>query len=252
MKQLIYLMLFLPLLAMGQEKTNLTDSNGHKQGLWKRNYPNGRLMYEGNFRNDKPVGEWRRFHENGFIRARLQHSETDTVVAVLYDEMGKRVAQGIYLGEKKEGLWRYFSADKQISEEHFREGLKSGVSRIFYPDGATLEESEWRGGVKNGRYRAFYASGTPFLECMYENDQRHGFCISYFPSGAMEVDAFYRQDLPDGTWKYYSEQGEPRYTLIYNQGVLANPEVLYELETRQLKELEQKGRANCRSGEISE
>jgi len=167
---------------------------------------------------------------------------TDSVSARLFDLAGKKVAEGSYRGEKKTGSWTYFSEDRKVSEEEYADGLKSGTGRIFYPSGELLEESEWLENKKNGRYRAFYPSGKPFLECIYSNDQRNGFCVTYYPSGEMEVDAFYLEDVPDGDWKYYSEKGEIRYTLHYSSGVLLNPEVLYEMETRKLEEMERQGK----------
>lgn len=239
----ILIWIFFPLIVSGQQDVNLTDASGLKQGLWKRSYLNGRLMYEGSFKDDKPIGDWRRYHESGVLRALLNHSsQSDTVHVILYDETGNPAAEGYYLGEKKAGRWSYFSENRKISEEEYTDGLKSGTSRVFYPSGELLEESEWTNGTRNGRYRAFYISGKPFLECMYEDDRRNGFCVTFFPSGSMEVDAYYTDDLPDGEWKYYTEKEELRYVLQYSAGVLLNPEVLYNLETKQLEELEKKGR----------
>ena len=39
-------------------------------------------------------------------------------------------------------------------------------------------------------------------------------------------------------WTYYAEEGNIRYTLRYRSGILQNPEVLRELDSRQLEELE--------------
>lgn len=232
------------MLSTGQQEINHTDNNGLKQGFWKRNYPNGRAMYEGVFNNDKPVGEWRRYHENGALRAILVHSEnSDSVSAQLFDIVGKPVAEGTYVKEQKAGKWQYFTDGRKVSEEEFVDGKKSGISRIYYPSGELLEEAEWKNDQKNGRYRAFYQTGKPFLECKYENDLRNGFCVTYFPSGVMEVDAFYRNDLPHGEWKYYRENEDIKFTLLYDEGVLLNPEVLYEQETKQLDELESKGKS---------
>lgn len=243
MLRYLFILLCFPLLAGGQEGPNQTDAGGLKQGLWKRYYPNRNLMYEGKFQNDKPVGEWRRYHENGALRAILVHSDaTDSVSARLFDLIGRLVAEGTYRGEKKTGRWTYFSDEKRVSDEEFADGLKTGISRIYYPSGELLEEAEWKDNKKSGRYRAFFPSGKPFLECIYSNDQRNGFCVTYYPSGEMEVDAFYREDLPDGDWKYYTENGELSYTLHYSSGVLLNPEVLFEAETRKLEEMERQGK----------
>lgn len=243
MKEFLFLLLLLPLIATSQEMMNQTDQSGRKQGKWTRTYPNGKLMYEGTFRDDKPAGEWKRFHESGVLKAVLRYIDgSDSADAVLFDINGKPIAEGKYFAEKKTGVWKQISDGRKISEEEFVNGMKHGKSRIYYPTGELLEETEWKDNKRNGSYRAFYLSGKPFLECRYEDDRRNGFCVTWFPSGVMEVDAFYRDDLPEGEWKYYSEKGELRYVLKYHQGHLLNQEVLLEVETRNLQELEKSGR----------
>lgn len=243
MKEFLLIILMLPLLAVSQEMTNQTDQVGLKQGRWIRKYPNGKVMYEGTFRDDKPVGEWKRFHESGALKAVMQYQHSsDSVNAVLYDINGKTIAEGRYVAERKTGLWKQYSDGRLISEEEFLNGIRHGKSRIYYPTGELLEETEWQEDKRNGSYRAFYLSGKPFLECRYEDDRRNGFCVTWFPSGVMEVDAFYRNDLPEGEWKYYTEKGELRYVLQYSQGFLLNREVLMEVETRNLQDLEKSGR----------
>lgn len=48
---------------------NQTDNKGKKQGNWRANYENGKLKYSGYFKDNKPVGEMKRFHENGALKA---------------------------------------------------------------------------------------------------------------------------------------------------------------------------------------
>jgi len=53
---------------------NQTDVNGFKQGHWIRKYPNGIVMYDGNFRDGHPVGELKRYYENGTIKSVMNFS----------------------------------------------------------------------------------------------------------------------------------------------------------------------------------
>ena len=45
----------------GDTLINYTDINNMKQGVWRKVYPNGKLAYEGKFRNDKPIGVFNRY-----------------------------------------------------------------------------------------------------------------------------------------------------------------------------------------------
>ncbi len=239
MKYSILLFLLLPLLTFSQQTINQTDSRGLKQGYWQKKYPSGTLMYEGYFTDGKPTGHWKRYHESGGVKAILQYSEKgDSVKALLFENSEEPVAEGSYVGEKKEGLWIYFSGKIKIAEERFSGGLKNGQCRKYYNSGELLEESEWKNNQLEGKYSAYFQSGKPYLQCMYSQNRRNGRCFSYFQSGNPEVESFYQNDLPEGTWKYFDDEGNLRYTLIYEKGLLKNPEVLLELDSDELDSLE--------------
>ena len=235
MRKLIILLSFLPLFTLAQ--VNETDSDGLKQGLWEKKYPNGNLMYTGRFADDKPTGEWIRFHENGKIKAKICYNG-DRASARLFDSQGKLIAQGIYMNQKKEGAWKYFNNDRLVSEENFINGLKSGICRTFYETGEILEESEWENGKQEGKYQLFYTNGKPYLQCKMTNGRRNGLCIISFPNGRQELVAAYKNNLRHGEWKYHNEQGDFLYTLVYQNGFLLNPEVRDSIENLQLQKLE--------------
>ena len=56
---------------------NQVDKNNMKQGYWKKDFPNGKLMYKGFFKNNKPVGEMRRYYETGELKAILNYQENN-------------------------------------------------------------------------------------------------------------------------------------------------------------------------------
>jgi len=59
------LIFILPLLLLSTTvmSQNVTDAGGKKQGPWVKKYPNGNIMYQGTFRDDKPVGLFKRYTE---------------------------------------------------------------------------------------------------------------------------------------------------------------------------------------------
>lgn len=238
-KLLVIIALLLPLSLIAQNSLNQVDAQGRKQGPWMKKYPNGELMYEGTFSDDKPVGIWKRYFDNGNLKAILEYDiNSDSVRAQLFEVNDQPVASGTYLNEKKAGNWTYFSGTAKIAEEHFKEGMKNGLSRKYYKTGELLEESTWKEDLLEGPYRAFFPSGKPYLECMYSKNKRNGLCISYYESGGMEVEASYENDLPVGTWTYYRENEGVKYRLHYIAGHLTNPETLRGVTTRELEELE--------------
>lgn len=234
---LVILFFLLPLFTFSQ--INQTDSNGLRQGFWQKQQPNGRLMYEGNFKDGKLVGEWKRFHTGGQFKALINYrTNSDSAFAQLFDEWGKKVAEGIFLNEKKSGLWIYFSEDRKIADEHFVDGEKHGKSHKYYDTGEVWDETDWVRGKQEGNYRVFFKNGKPFFQCKMSNNQRNGLCLSYFQNGRVELEANYKKGLRHGQWKYFDDQGIYRYSLLYNEGKILNPNVRDSISNLQLQNME--------------
>jgi hypothetical protein len=90
---------------------NRTDASGLKQGPWIKKYANGNILYQGAFKDDKPVGEFKRYYEDGTPKAVLSYDESGLKAgAVFFHPDGKRAAEGTYIDKKKEGVWKYYSA----------------------------------------------------------------------------------------------------------------------------------------------
>lgn len=237
MRIALFILLFLPFLSLSQ--INQTDTNGLRQGLWKKQYPNGVLMYEGNFEDGKPVGEWKRYHEGGQVKATINYTEySDSAFAQLFNQLGKKVAEGNYFNERKTGSWILFSENIKIAEEQFINGNKHGYCRKFYNTGELLEEAEWALGKQEGKYHVFYKNGKPYMQCKFKNNIRNGLCLLYFQNGKMEMEGNYKYNLRHGSWKYYNEKGELLYELKYNEGQLLNYEVRDSIDNLQMQNLE--------------
>lgn len=237
MRIILFLLLFIPLLITGQ--INQTDANGLRQGLWQKQQPNGRLLYEGIFKDDVPVGEWKRFHEGGQLKAEIQYqTNSDSAFTRLFDEWGNKVAEGNYLKEKKSGLWNYFSENRKVSDEFFENGLKNGPSHKFYETGELLEKIDWQLGKQEGNYEVFFKTGEPFFQCKMSNNQRNGLCLTYFQNGKVELESYYKNGLHHGEWKYFNESGELLYTLLYSEGEILNPEVRDSINNLRLQNME--------------
>ncbi len=223
MRIILILFLLIPFFAFSQ--INQTDSNGFRQGLWKKQQPNGQLLYEGNFKDGKPVGEWKRYHPGGQVKAIINYQQnSDSAFTQLFDKYGKKVAEGNYVNQKKEGNWVYFSGNRKIAEEQFKLGLKNGTSLNYYDTGEMMEKTDWVNGLQHGDYQIYFKSGKPYLQCKMTYDQRNGLCLIYEKNGKLELEANYKNNLRHGEWKFY-ENGKFLYLLEYDNGEILNPEV---------------------------
>ena len=128
-KSLTLLLLSLPLLLASQEydTINQLDTQGRKTGYWEKKTPDGNFVYQGYFKEGRPVGEMKRYYETGELKAVMNYMEdNDTVRTKFYYNDGEPAAEGCYLGNQKEGLWTYYSfySAAVTSTEFFVHGLK--------------------------------------------------------------------------------------------------------------------------------
>ena len=239
MKKLIHfiaIILVLSLTAKSQSPINQIDANGLKQGKWIGKYPSGNIRYEGSFVNDQPVGEMKRFHENGKIKAILLYSlNSEKVKADLFDEEGVLYAKGNYLKTSKDSTWTYYNNKKIVGQEGFLKGLKNGRSVTYYQDGKPATESSWVNGIQNGVSRSFFPSGNKKSEIMYKEGKRNGVSLVYYESGLQEIVGHYVNDSADGSWKFQDEKGNLKFELRYKAGILLNPEIIDSIQSNEFK-----------------
>jgi antitoxin component YwqK of YwqJK toxin-antitoxin module len=227
---------------IAQNTANQVDAQGRKQGFWTKKDTGGKLVYQATFKDDRPVGEMKRFHPNGKVMAILNYTEKpDEADAQLFDESGKLVGQGKYINQKKSGEWKYLSDGKMVSTETYLNGQKNGTFKRFYKTGELLEESNWQNDKLNGIYRTYFQDGKVFLECNYSEGLRNGAFKTWLPNGTIDLEGIYTNDTRDKDWKYFNAGGELRYTLKYELGKLLNPEVQERIDKENAGTFKSKG-----------
>ncbi len=238
----ISLILCIPFLVPAQ--INQTDADGLRQGKWEKRYPGGNLVYEGQFKDGQPVGEWTRYFETGQVKAKISYDEySDSAYVKLFSKFGNKLAEGNYLNEQKTGLWKLYSQNIKIAEESYKNGKKHGITKKFYPTGEVLEQSEWQNGKKEGRHQVFYKNGEPYMQCKFSDGKRNGLCLARFKNGRIEMEAYYENNVRHGEWKFYNKEGDYLYSLNYDNGKLLNPEVRDSIGNQQIEQMEE-GRKN--------
>jgi antitoxin component YwqK of YwqJK toxin-antitoxin module len=250
MKLPAYLLLMVTLLLPGtilqaqtasRDTVNRTDANGVKQGYWEKYSPQGILIYRGYFVDGKPVGEFKRYFDNGKIKSRLfYHPHSDTVDITFYYMNGKRAATGQYVNRKKNGEWRYYSFyhDSLSYIENYKEDLQDGPSIKFYPEGDTAEIIMYKAGKKNGPWKQYYPGGQLKLTATYVNNKLEGKFSMYYPSGKNQIQGTYRYDVRQGKWYLFDKDGNLTQTISYTDGIPDNLEELTREQSALLDSLE--------------
>jgi len=208
---------------------NQTDAKNLKQGYWKKFYPNGKLMYKGFFKDDKPVGEMRRYFESGALKALFNYDLNGTFAkARLYYENGSPAADGNYFNALKDSMWIYYSFyNKSVtSREFYMKGVRQGISTNYYSSGDISEIIEWKNDKKSGIWEQYFKGTIPKLKANYIDNKLEGEFVVYYSNGKPYITGIYRNDLREGKWTLYSEDGTIQSVLNYQGGKAAEEEKL--------------------------
>ncbi len=232
-KALLFLIFLLSFHAFAQNNgtvTNRTDASGRKQGVWKK-YEEGKLVYEGQFKDNVPYGTFRYYHENGKLKSVSDFQQgVHRVNTTIYHENGHKASEGVFIDQQKDGIWHYYSdKDTLIATEQYDKGKRSGLWRTYSPgSGLLLDERTYSGGKLNGKHTSYYVNGVVNLEENYLNGKRNGLCTAYYPNKHISSSGNYRNGFRDGEWNNYDASGKIRTTMEYrNQRTEATYLYLY-------------------------
>ena len=128
---LLFCMGFVIMVSQAQNNSstdsiNQTDKQGLKQGFWIKKYPNGNIMYQGYFIDDKPAKLMKRFYENGEIKSTfLFYNNNKSCAAHIYYPDSLLMAMGTYKNGKRDSLWRFYSDQgPMVLQENYNEESK--------------------------------------------------------------------------------------------------------------------------------
>lgn len=220
---MILISLFLPTLLLAQDRINVTDKNGKKQGVWKK-YENGHVVYEGQFKDDVPYGTFRYYHANGKLKSVTEFQQgVHKVKTTIYHENGHKASEGAYIDQLKDGEWRYYSnQDTLIKVEHYKAGDRDGLWQTYSTSGILLEECNYLNNKRNGLYKTYYLNGVVSYEADYVAGKTNGKSSSYYPNGTVATTGNYHNGWRDGEWNSYDVKGNIRSTMVYKDRVVRN------------------------------
>jgi antitoxin component YwqK of YwqJK toxin-antitoxin module len=221
LKMKILISIFTLLFALSIQAQNITDSKGLKQGPWETKYPKGTLKYKGVFKDGKPVGEFKRFYETGSLRIAQTFRTNGSSFAKVYYENGVLAAEGKYLGEKKDSIWRYYSYYEKVLRmtETYKNGSLEGLTCRYHNNGKVSEELTYVNGKKNGPWKQYTTDGKLSLKATYVNDERTGVFTTFYENGMIEINGRIENGLAEGAWRYFDENGNEKSVINYSKGI---------------------------------
>jgi antitoxin component YwqK of YwqJK toxin-antitoxin module len=231
MKKLSLATLFLMLIftaAFSQETNNInkTDAQGRKQGHWIKKDDTGIVLYDGFFRDNHPVGEFKRFYADKTLLSLLVYSaDGKTADATLYYPNKFIASQGRYVDQKKEGKWKFFSSTLQgylINEELYKGNRKNGLSVKFYPDSTIAEKINYLNDSREGEWTQYNENGKILLRGAYARNYLNGKFETWYDNGKLYMSGFYKDSRKDGKWTIFKKDGSIKYVLNYVDGMTSD------------------------------
>ncbi|MBI3511953.1 MAG: toxin-antitoxin system YwqK family antitoxin [Bacteroidetes bacterium] len=217
---LLIVMIVIPFYSHAQSQVpdgvypNTVDTLGRKQGAWKKLDENGTCIYVGQFKDDKPYGVFKYFDTDGRIMTEMNFVKGETLAyATMYGVSGKIQAEGKYVNQQKDSLWKFYTEDGVLlSEENYNMGKKEGKSVTYFPGTKQLaSETTFVNGMENGPYYEYYEDGAKKEIANYNSGNLEGTATWYFPDGKINIVGAYQHAVKNGVWMYYGLDENGKY-----------------------------------------
>lgn len=172
----------------------IVKEDGVKDGHWKEFYTNGVLQAEGDYKEGKPIGEWKYYYPEAQL-----------------EQTGKFASTG---SGKKTGVWKWYHENGQLMvEEEYKSGVLDGMHTEYDEIGKVVEEGEYLNGEEEGPW--FTVSGDYYEKGTYRDGLKNGKWTSmYLVVNGGKTDSIpsftgnFIDDVPDGKHVYYWENGK--------------------------------------------
>ena len=186
---------------MGQFQNNLPNGKGIKY------YPNGNILYEGDFINGKFEGNGKYNYDNGNYFIGKYKNGLRIGKGIIYYNNGSVMFEGEYVNGEKEGNGKYIWEDGQYYLGQWKNSLRHGKGILYYSNGNIKYEGEFFNDKLEGNGKYIWRDGEYFLG-QYKTGLRSGKGIMYYHNGKIKYEGDFVNDNFEGNGKYIWEDGE--------------------------------------------
>ncbi|NDB33755.1 MAG: hypothetical protein EB023_00040 [Flavobacteriia bacterium] len=226
---------FIICISISAYAQNVTDASGRKQGYWIKYYSDGKTpQYEGNFKNDQPVGEFRYYFPNGKVKSIVQHETKTIAYAWFYFENEQIMSEGQYVNKRKDSLWKSYNIQGNlVSTEFYKDNKLNGPKEIYYiqdqlESGKLIiaQVETYKDSLLHGPFRAYFSSGKLKEKGFFEKGLKSGVWEIYHLSGALSTQIKYRAGKAYGYVITYDDKGTELYRSYWLNGKMLKGEAL--------------------------
>ena len=204
----------------GTTAQNSADAQGRKQGQWSKFWPNGKMRYMGQFKDDKALGEFKHYDEDGHLVSIQRHAGDGKVSrAQHFHPNGKVMATGKYLAQLKDSTWNYFDTEGRLRKvERYSNGQLHGAQEAYYDNGQMAELDNYQKGILHGEHKSWFDNGKLKSTSVIVQGEPEGKMTFYYVSGKKEIEGQMVNGDRDGAWFYYNADGSVQLQMLYSRG----------------------------------
>ena len=195
---------------------NIYDNGDYYEGEWKKGLRNGKgklfnkigkLLYEGDWINDKQEGSGKSFFDNGdYYIGQFKNSKKNGKVK-LFKKNGNLLYEGIFREDKLEKIEKFiFENGNYWSDIKSRENYSNGKGKLYNKDGFLLYEGDFVDFKFEGNGRYNYLNGEYYIG-NWKNNLRNGKGSIYDKNANLKYDGEWVNDIIDIDGKIVYEDG---------------------------------------------
>jgi antitoxin component YwqK of YwqJK toxin-antitoxin module len=121
-----------------------------------------------------------------------------------------------------------FKPDQIVEEGDYKDNKKTGIWKLYWPNGNVKQEAEYKNNRPSGKYTNYYESGKVEEEGNWKNNANTGSFKRYHPNGQVAQEkTFSEQGKSTGKTTYYYPNGKKELEFSTNNGVEEGEMVRY-------------------------
>lgn len=190
-------------------QNNQLDANGKHHGIWKKEFKNGRIRYQGQFEHGKEVGVFKFYSAKSSdfpIIIREFNTHDNTSKTKFFTIKGIIESEGVMQGKKRIGKWLYYHKDGKtiMQQENYVNGKLNSDYKTFYPNKKPTIITTYKDGLIHGNYKQYSVKGHLYQDLTYANGKLNGEA-TYFDrkTGKIRKKGTLKNDEKIGLWEFY-------------------------------------------------
>jgi uncharacterized protein len=198
-----------------------TYKNGELEGKVVYYHPNGKVERETEFKLGLNHGTHVRYSEDGELCGITYYHE-DRIVGYSYNGKDGKLVPVIPISSNTGKIVQYFSNGNKSLEAEYLDGMRTGVYKIYHPNGTLYYESTEKYDLTEGKVAEYSPTGVVRKNYMYVAGNQDGSYKEMHDNGKIKEEGFYFNGYPHGLRTVYDLAGKPVQKLVFYYGLILN------------------------------